>query len=371
MKDNKNTVTIEIKPSFLIILAVTLVLLVGLIVGLFIVMNQDRDSHLGHGGTGAPSGGGTSQTTTASSDDTPVGNNGKPLYPTVETRESYKPKTSAGVVNISDSIGANNAMLVKVTSDGLVSTHEKGADTRIYPASITKVMTLIVACERVTDLSVKLEVTQEIAQYAANNDGSGAGLKVGDKYTVEDLLYLISYKSDTIASMLIAEHIGGSHEGFVALMNQKAADLGMSGTRFENCTGLYHENHYSTCRDIATMMAYALDNKLAYSCLTSFEGRAMTVGGVDCKFYAGWYSGQPSGNNLGFSDNPSLSEVKVLGGKTGYTDESGFTFVTVAQDKSDPSVKYISVMIGKPKGQSYTAEKFMLDYKKIYNTYAK
>lgn len=371
MNEKKDTLTIEIKPSFLIILAVTLVLLVGLIVGLFIVMNRDGD-RLGHGGAGAPPGGGGSiQTTTASSEDIPVGNNGKPLFPTVETRENYKPATSSSVVDISNAINANNAMLVKVTSDGLVSTHEKAADARIYPASITKVMTLIVACERVTDLDAKLEVTQEIAQYAANNDGSGAGLKVGDKYTVEDLLYLISYKSDTIASMLIAEHIAGSHEAFVTLMNEKAASIGMTGTHFENCTGLYHENHYSTCRDIATMMAYALDNKLAYSCLTSFEGRAMKVGGVDCKFYAGWYSGQPGGNNLGFADNPTLSEVKVLGGKTGYTDESGFTFVTVAQDKSDPSVKYINVMIGKPKGQGYTASIFMDDYKKIYNTYAK
>ena len=376
MNDKKDTLTIEIKPSFLIILAVTLLLLVGLVVGLFIVMNRDGDSHLGHGGVGAPPGGGKTQTTTAaSSEDIPVINDSTPFSPTLETRSSYKPVASASVVNISDAINANNAILVKVTKDSLVSTHEKAADTRIYPASITKVMTLIVACERVTktdiDGEVKLEVTQEIAQYAAENDGSGAGLKVGDKYTVEDLLYLIAYKSDTIASMLIAEHIAGSHEAFVALMNEKAAELGMSGTHFENCTGLYHSNHYSTCRDIAAMMAYALDNELAYSCLTSYQGRAMTVGGVDCKFYAGWYSGRPGQNNLGFQDNPSLSTVKVLGGKTGYTDESGFTFVTVAQDKDDPTVRYINVMIGKPKGQGYTATKFMEDYKNIYNTYAK
>ena len=370
MNDKKDTLTIEIKPSFLIILAVTLLLLVGLIVGLFVVMNRNGDSHLGHGGTGAPSGGVTPQTTTASSEEIPVGNNGKPLYPTVETRESYNPTTSDSVVDISDAITANNAMLVKVTSDGLVSTHEKGADTRIYPASITKVMTLIVACERVTDLSVKLEVTEELAKFASTSEGSGAGLKVGDKYTVEDLLYLIAYKSDTIASMLIAEHIGGSHEAFVALMNQKAADLRMTGTHFENCTGLHHDNHYTTCRDIATMMAYALDNELAYSCLTSYKGRPMTVGGVNCTFYTTWYSGNPDkGDMLGFVDNPKLSTVTVIGGKTGYTDEAGFTFVTVAQGKNN--TKYINVMIGKPKGNGYSDTLFMADYKKIYNTYAK
>ena len=366
MNENKSTDTIEIKLSFVIILGVTLLLVIGLTIGLFVVMTRGKDDHLGRGGAGAPPGG-ASQTTATT--DVPASKPGGPLYPTVETRSSYRPITSGSVVDISDAIGANNAMLVKVTDDGLVSTHEKGADAQIYPASITKVMTLIVACERVTDLDVKLTVTKELADFAAANDGSGAGLKVGDEYTVEDLLYLISYKSDTIASMLIAEHIAGGEEEFVALMNKKASDLGMSGTHFENCTGLYNKDHYSTCRDIATMMAYALDNELAYSCLTSYKGRPMTVGGVDCTFFAGWYSGRPNQNNLGFKDNPTLSNVKVLGGKTGYTDESGFTFVTVAQDKN--GVKYINVMIGKPKGQNYTASVFMDDYKKIYNTYAK
>ena len=135
MKDKKDTVTIEIKPSFLIILAVTLLLLVGLVVGLFIVMNRDGDSHLGHGGAGAPPGGSKTQTTTASSENIPVINDGSPVSPTVETRDSYKPTTSGSVVDISTAVGANNAMLVKVTSDGLVSTHEKSADARIYPAS--------------------------------------------------------------------------------------------------------------------------------------------------------------------------------------------------------------------------------------------
>lgn len=364
--------TVEIKLSFVLILIATLVLLVALTIGLFVVMTLDKNDHLGHGGTGAPSGGKPAATTTTpTQEEQPVVKPGSISYPTVETRSSYKPVTPIGAVDISLDIGANNAMLVKVTSDSLVSTHEKAADAQIYPASITKVMTLIVACERVTSLEEKLTVTKELADFAAENDGSGAGLKVGDSYTVEDLLYLISYKSDTIASMLIAEYIGGDQAGFVALMNQKAAALGMSGTHFENCTGLYHKDHYSTCRDIATMMAYALDNELAYTILTSFKGRPLTVGGVDCTFYAGWYSGRPGNNNLGFQDSPTLSSVKVLGGKTGYTDESGFTFVTVAQDKNDPSVRYINVMIGQPKGQGYTASKFMADYKKIYNTYAK
>ncbi|MBO5845022.1 MAG: D-alanyl-D-alanine carboxypeptidase, partial [Clostridia bacterium] len=255
-------------------------------------------------------------------------------------------------------------ILVKVGADSLVSIVEKNADAKMYPASMTKVMTLVVACERVTDLDKKLEVTAEIAKFAEDNDGSGAGLKVGESYTVKDLLYLISYKSDTIASMLIAEHIAGSEMAFVSLMNEKAQQLGLNGTHFANCTGLYHEENYSTCRDIATIMAYALDNEMAFKVLSSYEGYAMTVGGVDCKFYSGWYSGKAR-----FADNPRLSTVTVKAAKTGYIDESGISLVSYAVGKDGS--KYINVIVGQPKGSGLTESMSTAEVKLIYNTYAK
>ncbi len=374
MNEKKPSSTIEIKLSFVIILLVTLVLLVALTITLFVVMNRDNSDHLGHGGTGAPPSAGKAQTTTAASSDIPAGNlNSSPLYPTVETRDSYIPTTSDSVVDISSAITAKSAMLVKVTSDGLVSTHEKAADEKIYPASITKVMTLIVACEQVTNLSVKLTATDEHQSYKVKYEGSGV-LRPGDTNTVEDLLYLINYQSDTIACLLIAEHIAGSEEAFVALMNQKAAELGMSNTSFVNCTGLWIDGttNSSTCRDIATMVAYALDNKMVYSCITSYEGHQFMVEGKMRTYYTSWYSGNPDGgDSLGFDNKVGLSSVKVIGGKTGYIDQSGYTFVTVAQSKTDSSVKYINVMIGHPKGNGYGDTAFMSDYKKIYNTYAK
>ena len=359
---------IEIRLSFLVTAIVTFVVLIGVVVGIFVIANLDKDDTVIRGGSKDKSK--TEQGTTADkSPSVQAGANNTPLFPTTEKRTSYKITTSSDVVMLTTETGANNTVLVKVGADGLVSTVEKNADAKMYPASMTKVMTLLVACERVTDLDKTLTVTKEIAQYAQDNDGSGAGLKVGESYKVRDLLYLISYQSDTIASILIAEHIAGSEAAFVELMNQKVQSMGLEGTHFVNCTGLYNAEHYSTCKDIASIMAYALDNELAYKILTSYNGYKMTVGGVDCTFYAAWYSGRPSTNHLGFSDNPKLSNTRIIAGKTGYTDESGFTFVTVSQSSNGD--RYINVTVGKPSGNGYNANLFMTDLKKLYNTYAK
>lgn len=368
-KSGKSEIIIEIKPSFLVVLIVTFVLLVALAVGLVVVMNGEFDRP-SNGGSGGGKGGKdkTEQTTTGNNNkpSVPAGTNTTPLFPTNETRDSYNISTAADVVTLTDDsfIKSNNTILVKVGADSLVSVVEKNADAKMYPASMTKVMTLIVACERVTDLDKKLEVTAEIAKFAEDSDGSGAGLKVGESYTVKDLLYLISYKSDTIASLLIAEHIAGSEVAFVDLMNQKVRDLGLVGTHFANCTGLYHAENYSTCRDIATIMAYALDNEMAFGVLSSYTGYKMTVGGVDCTFYSGWYSGRAR-----FADNPRLSTVTVKAAKTGYIDESGISLVSYAVGKDGS--KYINVIVGKPKGSGLTESMSTSEVKLIYNTYAK
>ncbi len=357
---------VEIKPSFFAILFSTLALLIGLVVALFVVMNLE-----GRDVDDSPSTKKGSSKTTQTA--TPVSKT--PLFPTKESRSSYKITTSGTVVTIDDPNGdghaPRNTVLVKVEKDSLTSVVEKGADERIYPASMTKVMTLLVACENVTDLSKKLTVTKEIADFAAQNEASGAGLKVGDSYTVEDLLYLIIYQSDTIACKLIVEEVAGSEAAFVDMMNAKVAQLGLTDTtHFSNCTGLYDANNYSTCKDIASIMVYALDNEMANKCLTTYTGRPIVVDGKDCTYYSAWYSGKPDTNHLGFSDNPKInSSTKIIAGKTGNIDESGFTFVTVSEDKSGQ--RYVNVTIGKPKGQNYTATRFMNDVKKIYSDYAK
>jgi len=354
-RGNSSSISCEVNGFFVSLVAIILALL--LVVSVITAAVMPKNDTKKEGVTSA-------QKTDKYEPSTPVISNTTPLYPTNETRTSYKINTANNVTMLTgdDFILSNNTILVKLDENGLSSIAEKNADAKMFPASMTKVMTLIVACERVTDLNKKLTVDEETAQYAYEQGGSGAGLKAGESYRVEDLLYLISYKSDTIASIIIAEHIAGSEEAFVALMNEKAQKLGLTGTRFANCTGLYNENNYSTCRDIASIMAYALDNELAFKCLSSFRGREMTVGGVDCTFYSAWYSER-------FRDNPKLKTVTVKAGKTGYIDESGMSLVSYAVGADGQ--KYINVIVGKPKGSGLSESMSTSEVKKIYNTYAK
>ena len=314
----------QVGSSFFVVLLITMVVLLSLIISLFAVVTRTDDKN------------DNSQIADTQSDTEYVSAalNNSPIFKTQHSRDSYIIGQAADVVQITDSaITSQHTILVKLSS--FESIAEKEADKIIYPASMTKVMTLIVACEAVTDLDEKLTVTEDIAKLAEDNDGSGVGLKVGESYRVEDLLYLISYQSDTIASHLIARHVAGSEEAFVALMNDKAVELGLTSTKFANCTGLYNDNNYTTCREMASIMAYAMDNEMVYSCLSSFRGRPLTVGGVNCIFYSGWYSSR-------FGDNPKFTGGKIIAGKTGYTDESGYTLVSCAEINGE---RYINVIV--------------------------
>ena len=297
-----------------------------------------------------------------------------PLYPTTATRSNYIAPAATGVQQIGDGIQSNNSILVDLGSFEAIA--EKSADAKIYPASMTKVMTLLIACENVTNLSKKLTVTQEAIDYKREQGGSGllVDSSLGDAFTVEDLLYILSYDSDTIACLLLAKEVAGSEAAFVQLMNDKARELGLKNTHFTNSTGLHNEEHYTTCREMAAIMAYALDNELARRILLSREDKAFVAykGNTDEKvvtYYASpdWF--QKEGGSR-FKGDINLSTVMVKGGKTGYTDEAGVCLVTYAESHNTGK-SYINVIVGKPKGSGVTESVSVKDVKFIYNTYAK
>lgn len=293
-----------------------------------------------------------------------VNYNKETLSPTVASMVNYLASDSPMIQLLGETINSNNTILVEVKDDCCVAIAEKDADSKIYPASMTKVMSLLVACENIDDLNEKLTISEKNVTYAAENEGSGVGLVADEILTVKDLLYLTSYKSDTIAVMTLAEHIAGSEEGFVALMNAKVRELGLSNTNFSNCTGLYDENNYTTCREMVAIMTHALDNPFCRQLLTSYTGYPIKTNKHEegLKIYSSWYSGR-------FKDNPKLETVVIRGGKTGYTDESGFCLVTYAESKSTGK-KYINVIVGRPKGSGLNESISTAEVKKIYNTYA-
>ncbi len=361
----------SVSTGFWVTLIATVLLLASMLVAMTVMLCvADEPSPP----VSEPSGGGqTDSKNNDDKDDTPTAVNKTKPAPTSPSRSNYAITASGGVESI-DNISSHAAVLVDLSSYRV--TAAKNADTRIYPASMTKVMTLLVACEEIAKssndiyLEDLLTVTQSQVKYQQDMGASGImGFTAGEQVSVENMLYLINYNSDTIACLAVAERISGTESAFVALMNQKAKSLGLSNTNFVNVTGLQDPNHYTTCNDMAAIMAAALDNPLAKKIITSYQGRGIQVysGGQKSRMgtvYAAWYSDKDR-----FKDNPRLSTVTVMGGKTGYEDIPTACFVTYAEGKSGG--KYICVTVGRitDHDTAVSAATSTADTKIIYNTY--
>lgn len=150
-----------------------------------------------------------------------------------------------------DVISAPSAILME-TSTGQVI-YEKDPDSKRPPASVTKVMTLLLIFDALNEGRIKLEDEVTTSEYAASMGGSQVFLEPGEIQTVDTLIKCISVASANDACVTMAEYISGSEEEFVAQMNKRAQELGMKNTQFKNCNGLDTEGHLTTARDIALM----------------------------------------------------------------------------------------------------------------------
>lgn len=191
---------------------------------------------------------------------------------TTQQTTNYFQQQSQGflrtAMTLKPEVNANFAILVDADAGLVVA--EKNGSAKMYPASMTKVMTLLVACEHITDLNEKLEITQDIVDYVKKEGASNCGFKAGEQVTMLDLLYGLILPSGADAALALVRRIAGSEEQFVALMNQKAQQLGISATtHFTNCTGLYNDHHYSTAEDMAIIMRAAAQNSVAATILTT------------------------------------------------------------------------------------------------------
>ena len=167
---------------------------------------------------------------------------------------------------------SSSAVLVDVQSGTVLA--EKGMDENIYPASMTKVMTLLVAAENLPDLDATFTMTQAIIDPLYLAGASMAGYVNGETVTMRDLLYGAVVPSGAEATEALAQAVAGSEEAFVAMMNEKAAALGLANTHFMNTSGLHDENHYSTVREIALILQAALENEMCTEILSAENYRA-------------------------------------------------------------------------------------------------
>lgn len=215
-------------------------------------------------------------------------------------------------------VSAETAILMDAESGRVL--YEKAAHKKMRIASITKIMTAILAIE-----SGKLDETVKVSKRAVYTEGSSIYLKQGEKIKLEHLVYGLMLRSGNDSAVAIAEHVGGSVEGFVFLMNQKAQEIGMRNTVFANPHGLDdHKNHFSTAYDMALLTKYALKNEKYREIAGTKIHRAPNP---DEKWDRSW----KNKNKL----LTGLYEYST-GGKTGYTKLAKRTLVsTSAKDGHD------------------------------------
>lgn len=166
------------------------------------------------------------------------------------------PKVNADEEN-SPNIASPSALLMDLNSGKIL--YEKNIDQKMYPASLTKVMTAIIALEH-CDLNDIATVSYD-AVMTLSSGYVTANLQVGEELTVEQLLYVLMVGSSNDAAIVLAEHISGSVDEFSKLMNEKAKELGCTSTNFVNPNGAHDENHYSTARDLSIISRYAMQNE--------------------------------------------------------------------------------------------------------------
>jgi D-alanyl-D-alanine carboxypeptidase (penicillin-binding protein 5/6) len=182
--------------------------------------------------------------------------------------EGYQPDASGAQPVADQEVVSPYAVLINLDTGKVIGARD--ADAVISPASMTKIMTILVAAEHVRSLDDTFTITQEISDYVYQNDCSTAGFLAGDTMTVRDLMYGTILPSGADASLGLATALAGSQEAFVELMNQKAEELGLSGTaHFTSCIGIYNEDNHCTVTDMAMILKAALENELAREVLSA------------------------------------------------------------------------------------------------------
>ena len=172
-------------------------------------------------------------------------------------------------------IKAKSAILIDYNTGEIL--YEKNSNDKLPPASISKIMTLVLGMEALESGKIKSTDKVRISKHAASMGGSQLWLEEGETQTVDDLFKAIVLRSANDASVALAEHIAGSEEIFVNMMNEKAKTLGMNNTNFTNATGLPNESHYVSAKDVSKMSQELLKHKKIHDWLTIYMDE-MAVG---------------------------------------------------------------------------------------------
>ena len=272
--------------------------------------------------------------------------------PFFEGYEVYKDGDTKTIYN--EEIISNYAILIDLKTGHVVA--ERNGFSKMYPASMTKVLTLLVAVEHLDDMKATFTMTQDIADFVYKNDCSQVGYSVGETMTVEELLYGLIMPSGGDAALALAKCVAGNMEDFVVLMNEKVAELGLADVaHFTNPIGIFDEENYCTPAAMAMIMKAALENPVCRDVLGQHIYKTEPT------------EEHPEGITL---SNLFLRRIEdketggeVLGAKTGYVNESGNCAVSYEITENDN--RYICVT-----GASKGAWRCIYDHCDIYNGFA-
>ncbi len=242
--------------------------------------------------------------------------------------------------------GAQSAILIDAHSQQVL--YCKNETKRLYPASTTKIMTMILLFEAIKEKRIKWNDTLSCSAYAASMGGSQVYLEENETMSVDELFKCVAIASANDASVLIGEGIAGSHQEFVKMMNEKAQSLKLVNTHFENCTGLHDANHYTCAKDLATMGAYLIKigGKKLFSVTSLYDSYIREKN--QQKFWL-------------VNTNKLLKQYQGVDGlKTGYTKEAGYCIVTTCKKNN---LRLIGVLMNEDKPQTRNEDmKGLLNY---------
>lgn len=264
---------------------------------------------------------------------------------------------SENTVTIGEELSSKHAIVIDLTGKTILA--QKSANTVVSPASMTKILTLLVAAENLesaTQLDDTYTIDLSITDYCYVNECSVAGFNRDEAVTVRNLLYGTILPSGAEAALGLANYIAGSHEAFVDLMNEKVAELGLSDTaHFTNCVGLYDKRNVCTVYDIAMILRAAMENDLCREVLTTkiYQIPANDEH-PDGMMLSNWF--------LRRIEDYVPDGMRVIGAKTGYVSQAGNCAASIAQTTDGDY--YICVT-----ANTTSSKQCIQDHVQLYTTY--
>lgn len=267
----------------------------------------------------------------------------------------YTAQVTDATTSVDDEVQSTNGILIDLATGNIL--FDRDAHTRINPASMTKVLTVLVAAEHVSDWSDTFEITPEITNYSYVHDCSAVGFSNNEVVTVEDLFYGTVLSSGGDAALGLATYVAGSQEAFVNMMNEKLKELGLSDTaHFTNCVGLYDENHYCTVYDISMILEAAIDNPQCREVLSTKKyTTSSTPEHPEGIQISNWFLRRIEDKDTG---------GEVICGKTGFVAQSGSCAVSYGMDEAGK--EYICATVN-----AHSSWRCIYDHVELYKRFAR